>query len=719
MKKKENLNDKVTDFFNEHKINLSQINCPKLNVIKDIYKLSISNTNNKMQRKFNNLLNIISNKQILMIAYNNIKSNSGAGTISTDDVTADKVSIRRIEKIAEKLKNNTHKWSKIRQIYVPKPNKGIKNWTKKKLIEYGRPIGIPNFDDKIVQEAIRIVLMSIYEPIFEENGNSYAFRLGYSTLNLMHEIKEKTQGMEIAIEGDINKAFNSMNHNILRNILKKNIIDNKFIELIISCCKTGIMDELKRIVELPIEGTPQGAILSPIIWNIYMNEFDQYIKTDIQNLINILNTKQIIKHANPSDKRSKTVYRYDTTKPTSSNQHKVLTSKLGKLRTDIVNITHRTKFYRLPIKKRNLVKPLILEKNKLEKKLFSIPSNNRARIKLRIYYKRYADDFILLSNANPTIMKYIKNKLSSYLKYNLELKLNNEKTIITNLKLKPVKFLGYSLFKIRNPRIKYVEPHIKKRTTGEAISIGIDYSRIISRFITRGYINKKRIITSVGELTKKTETEIIIRFNEIIMGYAIYYLPIISQEEYFIYILYILNYSCYKTLCHKNRTTINKLLKVHKEGLSVTKINLDNPQKSQTYTLITHKNVKEKLSPTINKIIDNLYKGVKQEAKMETLFLEYRKGFWRTNVSMISGCINCGTFQDIEYHHIKKLSDTKSKYKYTYDYNIRALNRKNIPVCALCHLKIHKGELNNKTISDLYDKRLAQYETYIKIKNDL
>jgi retron-type reverse transcriptase len=703
----------VTRFFKEHEINIADIKAEKLNVIENIHKIMYNYANNSdsnIRPVFNNLMNIINNEKILIIAYNNIKSNSGADTKSVDEITADSVSIKKIREISFDLTKGTFKFGNIRQIYVPKPGKGITKWTKDKLIKYGRPLGIPNFKDKIVQEAIRIVLTAIYEPLFDKT-NSFGFRPNCSALDTMILIESQAQGMDLALEGDISKAFDTMNHDILKKELSIYITDQKFLNLIIECCRSGIFNSLTNSYEFPCIGTPQEAIVSPILWNIYMYKLDRYIGDDINKLIEILNKKQLIKKVNPKDKRTKNLYRYSTTNPTKSNEYKVFSTKLSKINNEILAITNRTPVSRLPIKVQKILIPLIRKKQLLEKTLFKTSSINLSRIKLRLLYIRYADDFIILTNSNLSIMKYIKNKIHSFLKYELKLKLSLEKTFITDLKKKAATFLGFTLYKIKAQRLRYLDsdPKIKKRTTGGKISIGVDYERIIKKFKEKKYLDDKRKICSIGKLTKKEDIEILLRFNEIIIGFAIYYLPVITRTHYLNYILYILEYSFYKTLCHKNKTTINKIRKQHNNMVGFTRDNLTNPENSKYYYIISNRNIKEQIGSTIEKIRNNLFNKLEQRTIIKNIMMEYRKGFWRTNASMSSACIYCGSWEDIEYHHIKKLGSDRKKYKYAFDYNIRALNRKAIPLCAECHDNVHRGQLDTMELKDLYDKRLVQY----------
>ncbi|NJR76101.1 MAG: RNA-directed DNA polymerase, partial [Scytonema sp. CRU_2_7] len=172
---------------------------------------------------------------------------------------------------------------------IPKPGK-------KKM----RPIDTPTQKDRIIQEALRGILEAIYEPEFKEfeeytSGlcSNYGFRPRKSTWDAVAVLKYQGQSTNYCIEGDIVGAYNNIDHNILLNILERRIKDKKFLKLINNLLKAGIMEE-NRVIHNLI-GTPQGGILSPLLFNIYMFEFDKFIYEEIiKPLVN-----------NNSDKKSR------------------------------------------------------------------------------------------------------------------------------------------------------------------------------------------------------------------------------------------------------------------------------------------------------------------------------------------------------------------------------------------------------------------------------
>lgn len=228
---------------------------------------------------FDDLYNLLQNEDLLFEALGRIKNNKGITTAGTDGETIDGLSKETITKIILDLKNNTYQFKPVLRVYIPKPGKKEK-----------RPLGIPTLRDKILQSAIRIILEAIYEPLFITTNCNYGFRPGLGCHHAITKIKYHCQAKTVTIEGDILGAFNNVKFNILINILKKKIKDNKFLNLILKLLQSGIMDKNKY--SKTIMGTPQGGIVSPLLFNIYMHEFDLYITTELAKTITQTNTTE-------------------------------------------------------------------------------------------------------------------------------------------------------------------------------------------------------------------------------------------------------------------------------------------------------------------------------------------------------------------------------------------------------------------------------------------
>ena len=207
------------------------------------------------------ILSKILNKDNLNRAYKRVKANKGAPGV--DGMT--------IEQALPWLKEHNHElteriWkghytpSPVRRVEIPKPDGGV------------RKLGIPTVVDRIIQQAITQQLMPIFEPLFSDG--SYGYRPGRSAKDAIQKIKEYAEdGYTRAVVLDLSKYFDTLNHELLINILRRNVKDERVIQMIKRYLKSGVMEN--GVVMETEEGSPQGGNISPLLANIYLNEFDQ------------------------------------------------------------------------------------------------------------------------------------------------------------------------------------------------------------------------------------------------------------------------------------------------------------------------------------------------------------------------------------------------------------------------------------------------------------
>ncbi len=208
MIKKSPEQEKRKGFSNELKTFESDNSTKYKRILENIYKISKKEPN----YYFTNLKNILSNPYFLANCYENIRKNQGSLTKGTDDSTADRINAERISNLSNLIKNDLFKFKPSRRIEIPKPGKTTM-----------RPLTIPNFDDRIVQEGIRLILNSIYEPTFEKNNCNFGFREHLGTNNAIDFILHNRRGTTYVIEGDIEKAYDTVNFNKLLQILNRKI----------------------------------------------------------------------------------------------------------------------------------------------------------------------------------------------------------------------------------------------------------------------------------------------------------------------------------------------------------------------------------------------------------------------------------------------------------------------------------------------------------------
>ncbi|WP_221412241.1 group II intron reverse transcriptase/maturase [Dysgonomonas sp. 25] len=207
------------------------------------------------------LLEKILYKDNLNRAFKRVKANKGAPGI--DGITVEEIGkyLQENQKeIVERIYRGKYTPDPVRRVEIPKADGGI------------RKLGIPTVKDRIFQQAITQQLMPIYEPLFSDNN--YGYRPGRSAKEAILKIKEYAeQGYVYAVSLDLSKYFDTLNHEMLLNILRRNIKDERVIQWIKRYLKSGVMEN--GVVVKTEEGSPQGGNLSPLLANIYLNEFDQ------------------------------------------------------------------------------------------------------------------------------------------------------------------------------------------------------------------------------------------------------------------------------------------------------------------------------------------------------------------------------------------------------------------------------------------------------------
>ena len=207
------------------------------------------------------ILGKVLEKDNLNRAYKRVKANKGAPGI--DGMTVEDAFVWLKEhnhELVQKIRSGHYTPSPVRRVEIPKPDGGV------------RKLGIPTVIDRIIQQAMAQQLMPIYEPLFSDG--SYGYRPGRSAKDAIRKMKEYAeQGYTRAVVLDLSKYFDTLNHELLINILRRNVKDERVIQMVKRYLKSGVMDN--GVVIETTEGSPQGGNLSPLLANIYLNEFDQ------------------------------------------------------------------------------------------------------------------------------------------------------------------------------------------------------------------------------------------------------------------------------------------------------------------------------------------------------------------------------------------------------------------------------------------------------------
>lgn len=496
---------------------------------------------------FQDLYQMVIHPQILLIAYNNFIQNKGDLT-PIDPQIVDGYSLEKMIHLHETLKTNS---------YQPQ------NRVKSTLLRSDRlGFGESTLEDRIVEESIRFVLEKIYEPMFQIHNSNFGFRNKMSPKNALNKIRINSGVHNYAIEGNIKRA--KPQDEILIQQLERNIQDQKLIQLINKFLKAKIFEEGSHGVDFAgtvvLWRSQKNRIgrISPLLLNIYMKSFDEYIEKEIKQFIEIINKKQ--------NRTSQGQY----TKPTKEKLHELQENQkiLKKLFLVPEGLPNRN------WKEINEQKKKI---RKIKNEFQKIGALAKKTIHHKITYVRYADHWIITIFGTRSLTQLIKNKLETFLKTNLELQLSPDQMILTNLHKNWVYFLDFRLkVQKKEKQLRPLGPFQKIHPTNTKkmsdIIITIDRKRMISKFRSLNFLHQKKSDKSMHQSswTALPDYQILQKYRKIIIEIFNDYQDIVTVDDELNWVYYILRTSCAKTLAMKYKTrTINKIFKKYGSHLKV------------------------------------------------------------------------------------------------------------------------------------------------------
>ena len=584
------------------------------------------NSKNNHDEVFTKLFRYLLRPDIYYVAFQNLYANNGAGTRGVDDDTADGFSEDKVNQIIEALENGTYEPKPVRRTYIKKKNGKM------------RPLGLPAFTDKLVQDIIRMVLQAIYEPVFSDY--SHGFRPGRSCHTALTQIKHEFVGARWFVEGDIKGCFDNIDHSVLITIISRKIKDVRFVNLIRLFLKAGYMEDWKY--HGTYSGCPQGGILSPILANIYLNELDKFV----ENL-----------------KKS-----FDSNTPyTLTPEYKALQKKRANTKRKIKR--------RNDSEERNR---LIADYIEIGKELRKTPAKlcNDKMLK----YVRYADDFLIAVNGSKADCETIKAKLTEFIRNELKMELSQEKTLITHSN-EPARFLGYD---VRVRRDQQVKPwkNCKQRTMNNTVELLIPLKDKVEKYLFNKGAVKQRTdngkIEPVArvDLTRNTDLEIVTTYDVEIRGLCNFYF-LASNYRSLNYFSYLMEYSCLKTLAWKHRCKLSKIYDKYRIGAKRWGIPYETKTGKKVRKLTKFNEIDGKrCDDVIPAIITIIAKG---RTTIDSRLKAYR-------------CELCGyegKDRKYEVHHVNKVKNLKGKEPW--EVVMIAKRRKTLVVCRDCHQKIHHG----------------------------
>jgi len=566
------------------------------------------------------------NRDLYLRAYGKLYANKGAMTPGATSETVDGMSLAKIDNIIEALRQERYRWTPVRRTYIPKSS-GKR-----------RPLGLPSWSDKLLQEVIRSLLEGYYEPQFSDH--SHGFRPGRGCHTALQEIIRRWRGVKWFVEGDIRACFDRTDHTVLLNILRENIHDNRFIRLIGNLLEAGYLEEWRY--NTTFSGVPQGGVISPLLSNLVLNALDKFVE---RTLIPAY-TRGLRRKTNPP--------------------YVALTKAAWQARKAGDLDTAR----------------------QLSQQAQTIPSRepNDPNFR-RLWYVRYADDFLLGFAGPKAEAKEIKHQLAEFLRGELRLELSEEKTLITHARDEVARFLGYEIHTLHaNDK----HDHRGQRCINGGIGLRVP-ARVVHNHCTK-YMRRGKPIHLMQRVNNSAYS-IVAQYQAEYRGIVQYYRLAYNLHS-FNRLKWVMETSLTKTLAKKFKTTINRIYRryqtLHQNEYGTYKV----------------------LEVTVDRGLDKpplvaRFGGIPLRWNKWVAISDTAKPIWNGRSEVVERllaqkCELCGAEDSIEVHHIRRLADLECRGQPDRPRWVRVMaarRRKTLVVCQQCHNDIQYGRYDGPAIS--------------------
>jgi group II intron reverse transcriptase/maturase len=571
------------------------------------------------------------NPHLYTHAYGRLYRNKGALTPGVTGETVDGMNLEKIRLIIESIRHEQYRWIPVKRVYIKKKS-GKK-----------RPLGMPPWSDKLVQEVMRLILEAYYEPQF--SNHSHGFRPHRGPHTALTAIERPWTGTKWFIEGDIKGCFDNIDHQILLSIIAEKIHDNRFLRFLSYMLKAGYVEDWTY--NRTYSGTPQGGVISPILSNIYLDKLDKYVEQELLPLYN------------RGERKDNPAY--------NSVESKIMYRKRKGVRTEEI---------------RELIK--------LRRTIPSyLPHDPEYR---RLKYVRYADDFIIGFAGPKAESQEIRDKLRQYLQDSLKLELSMEKTLITHGQTDTARFLGYEL-RVRDDSDR-LDQRGRRSVTGR-IELRVPRDVIAAKVKTRMAKEKP---THRPELANLSDYTIVRTYQAEYRGVVNYYLMARNVEDLNHY-HWVMETSLLKTLADKHKTTVTRLAK----KLKATKETPYGPMKVLR-VIVPREGAKPLVAEfggiplrkqEVRWLDDRSFMvWIRRSDPVTRLLKQKCEMCGRTDIEL-AGIDTKSVLSYIEAHHIRKLADLRPKGRREppgWKKQMIAMRRKTLIVCLECHDNIHAGK---------------------------
>ena len=430
------------------------------------------------------LWKLLNEADLWTFAYLKLSPSKGSNTGSFDRATIDGTTTEKLISLKEELTGGNYEFGTKKRLYIPKANGNM------------RPLGLPPFKDRIIQEVVRTILEVIYEPIF--SNHSHGFRPGRSCHTALRHVVQKSTGFTWAIEGNIAGFYDNIDHKILLTLINKKIKDPRFVSLIYKMLKTKVQEEgskSKSQATISLIGSPQGSKLKPLLSNIMLHELDKYME------------EYIVWYNRGQNRRINPEY------------ERLLTKFGAQAARSVPYFKNFDPSYR------------------------------------RMHYVRYADDFIITIIGPKNEATEIKNHCEDYLsQLNLTLSVENN----TNPRMEAIPFLGYLIQKSPKQKYSYSRMYGDRLNRvsvirGGQVYLKADLKKVRKRLFEKGFCMKNGFPIPNFAYLSETQDGSLKKVYYILRGLASYYKLARNYRDFMSRINYILRYSTAKMFAAKFR----------------------------------------------------------------------------------------------------------------------------------------------------------------------